>query len=365
MLMARELGLGGSERQLTEIARRLDRNRFEPHVGCFRSQGLRGEELSGIGVPIVRFPVLSLHKPGALSAAIQMGRYLKGHEVQLVHTFDTPMNLFGVPTARAFRVPIVVSSQRAHRSLVSRNARHLLRVTDQIADAIVVNCETIRRHLLDDENVAPAKIRLCYNGIDVEQFRPSANPKPRVLSDASCVIGVVCALRPEKGLHILLDAFHQVHARHPGTKLLIVGSGPLLADLENRSRDLGVRADCEFEPATNCVADWLHAIDIFVLPSLSEALSNSLMEAMACGCAVVASRVGGNQELVQHGRTGFLFETRNASQLAMVVTDLIEHPELRKNSGAAASQFIHRDFSVAAAAHRMAEIYSELLEGRR
>ena len=76
-------------------------------------------------------------------------------------------------------------------------------------------------------------------------------------------------------------------------------------------RRLGIFPDCVFEPATPRVADWLHAIDIFVLPSLSEALSNSLMEAMACGCCVAASRVGGNPELVAHGETGMLFEPRD------------------------------------------------------
>ena len=87
--------------------------------------------------------------------------------------------------------------------------------------------------------------------------------------------------------------------------------------------------DCVFEPATSRVPGWLHAIDIFVLPSLSEALSNSLMEAMACGCCVAASRVGGNPELVAQGETGMLFEPRDAAGLAEVLRLLISDSALR------------------------------------
>jgi hypothetical protein len=93
------------------------------------------------------------------------------------------------------------------------------------------------------------------------------------------VIGIVCALRPEKGLRILMEAFRKVKSARTGVKLVIVGSGPMLAELQ-----AGADADCHFEPAVGNVAPWLRAIDIFVLPSLSEALSNSLMEAMGCGC---------------------------------------------------------------------------------
>jgi glycosyltransferase involved in cell wall biosynthesis len=109
------------------------------------------------------------------------------------------------------------------------------------------------------------------------------------------------------------------------------------------------------------VADWLHAIDIFVLPSLSEALSNSLMEAMACGCCVAASGVGGNPELVVDGETGMLFEPRDAVGLAEVLRLLVRDPTRRHELASNAARLIHSRFSLAAAARRMGEIYSSLL----
>jgi len=172
---------------------------------------------------------------------------------------------------------------------------------------------------------------------------------------------VVCALRPEKGLDTLLDAFAAVRGLEPGMKLAIVGSGPCLAALQDRARALGVLPDCVFEPATPHVADWLHAIDIFVLPSLSEAFSNSLMEAMACGCCVAASRVGGNPELVVHGETGMLIEPRDAAGLAEVLRLLVRDPARRGELATNAARLVNKRFSLATAARTMGEIYTGLL----
>jgi glycosyltransferase involved in cell wall biosynthesis len=142
---------------------------------------------------------------------------------------------------------------------------------------------------------------------------------------------------------------------------VIVGSGPCWPALEGRARALGILEECVFQPATQQVPEWLHAIDIFVLPSLSEALSNSLMEAMACGCAVAASSVGGNPELVSDGETGMLFESGDAAGLAEVLRKLAADPALRCELAHNAVRLIQNRFTLEAAARRMGEIYAALL----
>jgi len=309
-------------------------------------------------VPIVHFPVPSL---ASVKGALRIAAYVRAQNIRLVHTFDTPANLYGVPAARMAATPVVLSSQRVDRALWPPVLRHGLRVTDRLVDGIVVNCEFLRRHLRDEEKVPAGLIHLCYNGIDTGAFRPLEAARPDALRAAAVVVGVVCALRPEKGLDTLLDAFAAVRGLVPGMKLAIVGSGPCLADLQDRAGALGILPDCVFEPATPHVADWLHAIDIFVLPSLSEALSNSLMEAMACGCCVAASRVGGNPELVSHGETGMLFEPRDVAGLAGVLRLVVRDPALRAALAVNAARLIHSRFSLPEAARRMGEIYSALL----
>ena len=100
-----------------------------------------------------------------------MGEYLRRSRIHRVHTFDVPLNIFGVPTARIFHRPVVISSQRAYGHLSSGLFRRLLQFTDRLSDAIVVNCEAIRRHVIDDEHVPPDRVHVCYNGIDVDPFR--------------------------------------------------------------------------------------------------------------------------------------------------------------------------------------------------
>jgi glycosyltransferase involved in cell wall biosynthesis len=352
LLLARELDLGGSERQMTEIAKALDRSRFTPHVGCFRPDGMRGAELAAAGVPVVHFPVDSFLSFGALREAWNLRTYIRRHGIRLVHAFDYPLTLFAVPVARWLTRAVAVSSQRSHRSLIPRKYRRWIRITDRMAHAIVVNCEFVQRHLEIDEGVPSDRIRLCYNGVDLEEFRPQETPR------GCLTIGVVCALRPEKDLGALIDAFARLKC--PALKLVIAGSGSMLEQLRSRAQARGLAPDCIFAPATADVAERLHSIDIFVLPSRSEALSNSLLEAMACGCCPVASRVGGNGELIRHGENGMLFEAGDVDQLCQVLELLIEHRELRQQL-AARARLVAERFSIEASARRMEAIYTELI----
>jgi len=364
LLLAYELNQGGSERQLTEIAKALDRSRFEPHVGCLRPGGLRARELNAAGVPIVHFPVLSFVSPSALSGAWQLARYIRHHKIRLVHTYDYPLTAFAVPVARFLTSTVVLSSTRSHRELVPGNYLKLVRITDHLVKAIVVNCEFLKRHLVQDENVPPNRIELCYNGIDLEEFRSMDSARPAALPPDALVIGAICVLRPEKGLSTLIQAFAQIRHLVPHLKLAIVGSGEMRDPLEAEARALGIWEDCVFAPAIKEVADWLRAIDIFVLPSLSEALSNSLMEAMACGCCAVASNVGGNPEQVRNGVTGLLFEPRDAAGLSEILRTLVEDEPLRRRLAAAGQRMVHERFSIESSVARMSEIYSKFIDAR-
>ncbi len=362
LLMIRELGLGGTERQLAAVASALDREKFEPHVGCFRDQGLRRKELEAARVPIVRFPLESFKRP--LCGAVAMTRYLRTHRIKLVHAFDAPAVIFGIPVAEIGGQVITVSSQRSHRALTPRWQHHVLRFTDRMADTVVVNCEYVARHLIEDERVPAGQIQLCYNGLDIGMFHPSERERPAELSGASLTIGIVTALRPEKDLGTLLEAFTQVRSARAGMKLALVGDGASKAGLQAQARVLGIEQDCVFAGATRDVTTWLSAIDIFVLPSVSEALSNSLMEAMACGCCVVASRIGGNPELVEHEVSGLLFEARDTVGLVAALRLLIGNEAMRQKLAQAGARVIREKFTLSASARRMEAIYSTLLERR-
>jgi glycosyltransferase involved in cell wall biosynthesis len=311
--------------------------------------------LEQAGVPILHLPVYSFKSPAVVRAAGQLIRYIHQHRIQIVHSFDAPLNVFAVPVARLAGTPAVLSSQRGDRNLTTQRLKRLLRITDRLADAVVANCEYMRRYLIDEERVPERKVRLCYNGIDTDQYRRRSVPAS---SSSQVVIGTVCALRPEKGVDTLIRAFAAV--QRPGSALVIVGGGPEEAKLKALCAESGVE-NCHFEPATNDVAEWLNRIDIFVLPSRSEALSNSLMEAMASGCCPVASRVGGNPELIEHGRNGLLFQSDAVDELAHSLRELLDDETRRRSLALAASAKITSRFTFANAAETMQGIYESVL----
>jgi glycosyltransferase involved in cell wall biosynthesis len=360
LLTVRELHHGGIEHDVTKIAIHLDRSRFEPHVASYHAEGMRFEELTRAGVPILHLPISSLKSPTALSAAMRMRRYIREHKIRLVHAYD-PSAVFTVPIARALRVPVVLSSMLGSRDLLDVRTRRQTRWTDKIVDTIVVNCETMRRHMIDDEHVSAERIELCYNGVDAEQFFPAPAPKPAPVADASFLIGSVCVLRPEKALHLLQEAFARIRHLKPGIKLLLVGSGPELARLQLNCLHLGIQDDCVILPSTSQVPQFLRALDIFVLCSRSEAFSNTLLEAMSCGCCAVGSRVGGTPELIGNDERGLLFRSGDAGDLAEKLATLIGNEQLRRGFGTRAAEFARTKLSIEIAAQRMAEIYEMML----
>ena len=303
LLLARELHLGGSERQLYEMGRALDPSRFAVHVGCFRPGGIRARELEREGIPLVEFPVRSFRSPSNIwSSVLGLRRYVRKHGIRLLHAFDPPTSVFVGIAARFLGRPVVLTSQRSFRHLRTPSFRIGLRLSDRLVDGVVVNCEAIRTHLASDEGVSFRSIHLCYNGLDTHRFQRTPTPRSGIIPRDALVIGTVCALRPEKDLPTLLRAFATCHSNHSNLFLVVVGDGPERAALCRLAQELGIASRCLFQPTVADVVPWLSLMDIFVLPSKSEALSNSLMEAMACECACVASFVGGTPELVSPER---------------------------------------------------------------
>lgn len=361
LLMVRELHHGGSERQLTEVALGLNLTRFQPHVGAFRIEGIRAAELRSADVPILHLPVHSFKSPAAFTSVATLAGYIRANDIRLVHTFDMPLTAYAIPAIRLLTPAVALASQRCHLSLASPSQRKFVLFAERRAHGVVVNCEYLRHHLTEDAGIAAERVHLCYNGLDLTRFRRSTASRPLSLPPESLVIGVVSVLRPEKGLTTLLDAFAAIRPVTRNARLVILGSGPMLGELQTRARELGVFDACLFEPSTDRVDDWLQNIDIFVLPSLSEALSNALMEAMACGCCPIASKVGGNPELIEDGIRGLLFEPGNSEDLARKLLEVISNAELRARLSLAAHDFVHAKFSRVASVQHMTEIYDELL----
>ena len=360
-LFVRKLDWGGIERDVAKLAIGLDRTLFAPHVVVFEPGGLRYDEVQRAGVPIFNMGVASLTSPRALSIAARLAQWLIKRRIRLMHSFDGTI-FFCAPIARAVRTPVILGSTLGHRDLFSAKVKKHLAIADRLIDRIVVNCRAMERHMMEDYGFPPDRILLSYNGVETSEFFPLAEPKPEPVADASLVIGSVCVLRPEKRMEMLVEAFASVRGLRPGIKLLIIGGGPELPRLQARADELNLGADCIFFPAVKRVAPYLRAIDIFASCSSSEAFSNSILEAMACGCCPVGSRVGGTPELIADGERGLLFESGNVDDLVSKLKSLIEDEALRKRCAGAAAAFAANELSMDAALARMSRIYREQLE---
>jgi glycosyltransferase involved in cell wall biosynthesis len=357
-MVVRELDAGGIERDVTRTVLALDREGFEPHVAAFYPLGMRFEELRQAGVPVLNMPVRTLLSPAALRLSFEFGRYLHKHRIRIVHAWDNSA-VFAIPVSKLCQVPVLVSSVLGHRSLVPRKILPLLRFTDQLADAVVTNCKFLAMHLLHDENLPRQKINVCYNGVDSQQFHP---PKNHVSGEGGILtIGTVSGLRPVKNLELLLHAFAKLSATCSKLHLVIVGSGECYPRLKLLRSRLSLGDSCLFISATPNVIDWLHAMDVFVLPSRSEGMSNALLEAMACGRAIVATRVGGTPELLGHNERGLLFESDDVEDLVQKLKSLIDDVALRTQLGTSAAEFARGEFSVEKSVSRFAALYRRLL----
>lgn len=357
--MVRELGIGGCERDLAKLAKRLDRSQFEPHVGCFRDFGFRADELRAAGIPIVRFPVTSFRSPSFVRGIAAFRKYTHQHNIRLVHTLDVPTNIFGIASARISGLRPAIASQLWFLNTIPRQFWTLHRLSMRFADAVVVNSDAVRRQLAAENNKLAERVFVSHNGVETDIFYPA----PKTASDGAqnIVIGTVCVLRPEKRLDVLIGAFAQVRKKFTATKLLIVGSGDMGAALERQSQELGIRDYCEFQPAQDNVVPWMQAIDVFVLCSESESFPNALLEAMACGCCVIGSNVGGIPELIEAGESGLLFEPGSASALSEQLSCVLSDGSLRKRLASHAAQRARDQFSMERAVARMEQIYNSLL----
>ena len=365
LLMARELTQGGCERDLTRLALGFRGGPFEPHVACFRPGGMRYDEILAGGVPILDIGLRSFRSLGALGAARRLSRYVTQRRIRLLHAMDVPAACFAIPVCRLAGVPAILSCQLSYRSMSSPAEQRLMRLADRLSDRVVSNCQAVLDDLTSRYGADPNKTTLIYNGVEIDRFHPPPGPSrdrsvlPENIQGAPLVIGTVCALRPEKRLDTLIEAFARLNPSGSGARLVIVGSGPMAQPWLAVAESLGVAEYTHFEPSTPNVERWMRAIDVFVLASELESFPNGLLEGMACGCVAVGSRVGGVPEML--GDAGLMFPAGDSAALATLLERLLHNPELRAALSTAGARLAAERFPLEENLRRTAEVYTETL----
>jgi L-malate glycosyltransferase len=355
-LMTNTLETGGTERQFVTMANALDGAQFSVGLGCLRRKGPLLHEVSSVE----EFP------PGGSLFGIQswrtrlaLSRYLRRRRIELVHSFDFYSNLMLIPAARLARVPVVLGSHRQLGDLLTPRQFRSQKAFFRLCDRIVCNSHCAAERLRDS-GVSARRLIVIPNGLPAALF---ANVPPAFPRNSAIVrIGMISRMNdPGKRHDLFLRVAQRLAARFAQLRFVLVGDGLLREGLEAMAAQLGLGDRVSFLGDRRDVGAVLAALDVSVLPSVSESLSNVILESMAAGVPVVAARVGGNPELIQNGSTGFLFPSGDEAELAAAIESLVLQPDLRRQFGARARQRAQAEYSISTIRDRYQELYHDLL----
>jgi glycosyltransferase involved in cell wall biosynthesis len=329
---------GGTERQMIELIRRLDRSRFEVHVAAFHHRGAWLERAEACAASVEEFPIRGFGRAGTLTQARRFAAWCRTRGVALVHTADRYANIFGLPAAAMAGVAVRIANRREINPTNSPAHIALQRAAYACAHVVVANCRAAADRLAA-ERVPSSRIRVVPNGVDVAAHAARTHEIPirRIVTVAN--------LRKEKAHEVLFEAVPIVLQRCPDAEFIIAGDGPRRLELERVAATLGIGSRVRFIGHVDDVASLLASSDMFVLPSRSEAFPNSLIEAMAAGLPIVATRVGGILELVENQRTGVLVQPDNPRALGHAILDLIQWRSHAARLGRAARAEVESRYS--------------------
>lgn len=361
LLVGDTLNLGGTEGQFVELACRLDRSRWDVEVACVRPEGPLRPRLEAAGFQPWHCGPASFKSPRLVGAIASLARRIRKRGIAVVHSFDFYSNVLSLSAARLARVRVVIGSQRDLGNLRPPAQQVMQNLSLRIATHVLVNSDAVRERAVQYQGVRPERVTVIPNGVDLARFSPrSAMPR----NGSGLLVGGLSNLRAEKGLPDLVRAVGIVRDRWPDIHLVIWGEGPLRHELEALIGALQLTHSVALPGSTTRPEAVLRDLDIFVLPSLSEACSNGLMEAMATALPVVATSVGGNPGLVEDEITGLLAPPGDAPALAKAISRLIEDRQLAARLAKQARARVGLAFGMDSMVARTQAFYSQALAQR-
>jgi glycosyltransferase involved in cell wall biosynthesis len=360
--ITQSLGLGGLEQVVQTLCTSLDPERFDPRVLCLRNEGPIANELRGAGIPVTS---LQYH-PDRVDrfSFVRVAEMMRRENINVVHTHNTDAFLTGVLAARMAGVRTVVHTDHA-RAFPDR-LRYM--VAEHLASRVVYRVVGVSEHTTQNLahyiRVPRRKLVTIPNGVDGAAFRQGCDPaEARAalgLTMHQRVIGTGARLTPQKALHVLIEAVALVAKRVPDVVLVIAGEGPEEAALREAAARFGILESVRFAGYRRDMPRLLAALDVYALSSVWEGLPMAVLEALAAGCPVVSTDVGGVATAVQHEKTGLLVPKGDAAALAVALERALTDESLRCSMVCAGRRAFDQHFS----ARAMTERYEALYERR-
>jgi glycosyltransferase involved in cell wall biosynthesis len=348
------------------LAPRLDPARFDVTVLCRARRGEYLAELEAAGIAVLEFGSEGpLYGPRSLGTIRRLAGWLREGRIDVLHSFLFECNIQGILAAKLVGAPLRSVAGLRNMDDKYSDARMapyvwLLRR----ADGVVAVCEAVRTRYVE-RGLPHAKVTVVENGVPAEDHH---GPEHRLAAAAALggaipgppLVVVLASLHSRKGLEHLLKAAKIVLRSIPDARFVVAGEGPERAKLEASRRELGLDGRVEFPGSIRPVRELLAAADLFVLSSLEEGISNALLEAQSEGVAAVVTDVGGNAEVVEHGRTGLVVRPADPEALAGAIARLLASADERLAMGAAAAMRSRETFGLERMTSRMEAYYEGL-----
>jgi len=363
------LSLSGMEHGVIKQVNRLDYARFAPSICCL---GFQREETRGILDP--RVPVHELRKAAGRDLGIirRLASLFRRERVDIVHSHNWQTFFYTVAAAALAGIPLRVHGHHGREAAAAsaRQARLSRWLAGRVSRLVAVSGD-LGRELIEEWGVPAERVSVIPNGVDLDGF---AHPGPVEaareeigLAPEHRVIMSVGGLRPVKDYPTMIRAFARVHAARPEARLVIVGGergGGRQSELEALAGSLGVASSVLFPGVRQDIARLLTLSDVYVNSSLFEGMSNTILEAMAASRPVVATRVGGNPELVRDGMTGYLVPPGDETALAARLIEVLADPGLAKALGAAGRAMVESEHAMGRMVAAYEDCYEDLAERR-
>jgi glycosyltransferase involved in cell wall biosynthesis len=364
MQITHDLAIGGLQQVVVNICRTINREKFDISVLCLRALGEFVPEVESLGIKVHFLPQ---KKRGTdYFSFLKVAEILRRERIEVIHTHNTQPFVDGTIAAQLSGVKTVVHTDHARDfpdKLRYMIAEHLM---SYFAYRVVGVSEHTSNNLVKYEKISPRKVITIENGIDGTRFEIEIDRerkrKELGLSVNGPIIGLGVRLVKLKGITFLLQAMPEIIKAHPDVMLLIAGDGELKDALQQESQCLGIEGHVRFLGGRLDIPELLKLFDVYVLPSLSEGMPMVLLEAMAAGCPIVATDVGGVSKVVRNGENGLLVKARHPGQLAVAVNRLLNDEALRSRFVSKGKDDFSRKFSAEIMTRHYEDLYLRKLE---
>jgi glycosyltransferase involved in cell wall biosynthesis len=359
-------GWAGAESALLRMTRYLPTDRYRCTVVTFRTHPhFNGWNQFPCNVRL--FPMRRTYGWEAFRTALKLRQIIRKQHVSIVHTFFETSDLWGGLVARLSGCPVVISSRRDMGIQRSRLHKIAYRLMPWIFDQVQTVSEAVRQFCIRTDRQQPEKVVTVHNGIDAKRIAGDAEVTREQLGlpGTSRLVAMVGNVKPVKAIEVVLQSAAIVCREVPDTVFLIIGGihhPQYFEEMQALAKSLGLEDNVRFLTKTKDVAPVLRICDAFCLLSRSEGFSNALVEAMACRLPCVVTRVGGNEEIVQEGRTGFVVPTEDAAAAAAKLLVLLRDLRRAREMGEAGEQLVRSQFTAQTMVKAIVAQYDRLLE---